>query len=225
MALEGYNQYDIRGYSFDEFIDFIFNHEVNERLTNGERPKDPWYYMSEVECSPETVIEYYIRLFKEPEFLFSRFSREQLEQGFWLVPGESLECSIGEVIWDESVTFENRAECVRSMFYLYEKFFAIDFLKSSGEMWWDSLCYDWHCGNRSRSNGGEDLLMQDVMFETLERILALSSENSQAAALHGLGHLHHPKTVEVIDAYLERNQHLDLGLVDYARAASRFEVL
>jgi hypothetical protein len=67
--------------------------------------------------------------------------------------------------------------------------------------------------------------MQDVMFETLERILALSSRNCQAAALHGLGHLHHPNTVDVIDAYLTRNPSLDSGMIDYAQVAARFEVL
>jgi hypothetical protein len=134
---------DIRGYSFDQFVDFIFDHEASENSTNGTRRKDPWYYNAEVQCSTETVIDFYMRLFEEPEFLFERFSREQLEQGFWVIPGQSLECSLGEVIWDESVEFEKRAGCVHSMFDLYEKFFAIDFLITSGEM----------CGMHSRTTG------------------------------------------------------------------------
>ena len=225
MALEGYDQYDIRGYSFDQFVDFIFDHGGAGDSTNGARRKDPWYYNSEVQCSSETVIDFYMRLFKQPEFLFARFSREQLEQGFWAIPGASLECSLGEVIWDKGVDFEKRADCVRSMYDLYEKFFAVDFLITSGEMWWDALAYDWHCDNRNRSNGDEDLLMQDVMFETLERILDLRSLNCQAAALHGLGHLHHPDTAELIDSYLARNPTLDSSMKEYAKAASRFEVL
>ena len=91
-------------------------------------------------------------------------------------------------------------------------------------MWWDALTYDWHCGNRDRDRGGEDLLMQDVMFETLVKILRLESANCQYAALHGLGHLHHPETREAIDAYYKLSTAED-GLRDYAEAAAKFEVL
>ncbi|MBK6721932.1 MAG: hypothetical protein IPG58_01205 [Acidobacteria bacterium] len=164
-------------------------------------------------------------MFTEPAFLLERFSKEKLEQAFWAIMGGSLDCSVEEVIWDNEVPFEERANCVRAMYFLYEKLFAIDPLYTSSNMWWDALAYDWHCDNRNRSNGGEDLSMQDVMFETLERILGLSSRDSQGAALHGLGHLHHPNTVEAINAYLKRNPRLDSEMANYARAASRFEVL
>jgi hypothetical protein len=90
-------------------------------------------------------------------------------------------------------------------------------------MWWDAFAYEWHCGNRSRVKGGEDEQMQDVMFETLERILDLPGDGCQAAALHGLGHLHHPSTEELIQRYLRRPVSKDLR--KYARAAGRFEVL
>jgi hypothetical protein len=139
--------------------------------------------------------------------------------------GGPLNCSVEEAIWSSEVPFEERANCVRAMYFLYAKLVAVDPLYTSSNMWWDALAYDWHCNNRDRSNGGEDLLMQDVMFETLERILSLSSRDSQAAALHGLGHLHHPKTVETINAYLKRNPRLDSEMISYAEAASRFEVL
>ncbi len=225
MALDGYKQYDIRHYSFEQFTDFIFNHEIAAKKEDGIREEEPWYWNAEVQCNPETVVEFYTLLFTEPGSLFDRFSREKLEQGFWAIMGQSLECSVGEVIWDEAVEFEKRAECVRSMFHLYEKFFAKDILETSGHMWWDALAYDWHSGNRRRSNGGEDMLMQDVMFETLEQILAVPSLACQGAALHGLGHLHHPQTGNLIDTYLAENPNLDKSMQDYARAAARFEVL
>lgn len=225
MVFEKYDQFDIREFTFEQFVDFVFDHEVLAEPVNGERRSKPWYSKAEVECDVEKVIEFYTQLFTGPEFLFDRFSSEKLEQGFWAIMGQSLACSVGEVIWYETVQFENRAGCVRSMFHLYEKLFAKDFLVTSGQMWWDALAYDWHCGNRNRSNGGEDLLMQDVMFETLERILGLRSLNCQAAALHGLGHLHHPGTVQLIDSYFAGNPTLDSEMKEYAKAASRFEVL
>ena len=92
-------------------------------------------------------------------------------------------------------------------------------------MWWDSLCYEWHCGNRDRDRGGEDLLMQDVIFETLSGLLKSDSTTCQGAALHGLGHLHHPKTQELVDSYLAEHPSLKEEWKAYALAAAKFEVL
>ncbi len=225
MVFEVSKEFDIRAVSFEEFVDFLFHHEVPPEFTrNGKRSK-AWYHNAEVECIPEDVVSHYTNLFSDPAFLLDRFSRHQLEQGFWMIMGQFPQHAVGEVIWDENVKFVDRANCVRAMFHLYEKFFAIDFLVTSGEMWWDALAYDWHCDNRNRASGGEDLLMQDVMFETLERILGLTSENCQAAALHGLGHLHHPSTTTLVHGYLARNKSIPDELKDYALAAARFEVL
>ena len=98
----------------------------------------------------------------------------------------TLECSAHRLVWNTAVPFEIREECVRSMYFLFRESFIDESLENSVCMWWDSFCYDWHCGNRKRSRGGEDLAMQDVMFETLSRILGLESETCQGAALHGL---------------------------------------
>jgi hypothetical protein len=111
------------------------------------------------------------------------------------------------------------------MFHLFEKLFATMQFETAVEMWWDSMAYDWHCGNRSRQNGGEDEEMQDIMFETLAKILELPSAACQASALHGLGHLHHPETQLLIGQYLAKNREIDPGLREYACAASRFDVM
>ena len=68
-------------------------------------------------------------------------------------------------------------------------------------------------------------MMQDVMFETLTRILRFESETCQSAALHGLGHLRHPDTAAVIADYLEHNRDIDPELRDYALDAARFDVM
>lgn len=111
------------------------------------------------------------------------------------------------------------------MFHLYELLFSKVSLDTAADMWWDSLTYDWHCGIRARDKGGEDELMQDVMFDTLGKILLLPSEECQTAALHGMGHLHHPETCPVIDAYLTKRPEIDTDLREYALAAARFKVL
>jgi len=73
--------------------------------------------------------------------------------------------------------------------------------------------------------GGEDLAMQDVMFETLSQILAIESEICQGSALHGLSHLHHPKTGVVIERYLSSRPSLPREWKDAALAAARFQLM
>ena len=61
-------------------------------------------------------------------------------------------------------------------------------------MWWDLLC-----------SGISD---EDLASECLEILEALSQHNDnrvQASALHGLGHLQHPRRAQVVDAYIARH--------------------
>ena len=212
-------RYDIREASFEEFVAFLFAHAVAPSSEN------PWYRHAEVHYDPQRIASYYIRLFRAPRLLRDRFSAAELEQGFWAIQGGVLECSVRNVIWDRTVPFDVRADSVKSMSDLYAELFVEESLDTSSNMWWDSLAYDWHCGNRARANGGEDRSMQDVMFATLGRILDMPSETCQRAALHGLGHLHHPDTDDLVQSYLARNPSIAPDLREYALAAAQFRVL
>jgi hypothetical protein len=156
--------------------------------------------------------------------LLERFSKPQLEEGFWAIPGANLNCSVQNLIWIEELDFSIREGSVRAMYHLFEHLFALEHLETSAHMWWDALCYDWHCGNRDRANGGDDQYMQDVMFETLTKILGLESIECQKDALHGLGHLHHPGTKELIGQYVANHPRLTSEMRNYALAAAEFEV-
>lgn len=223
-VMDGYTSYDLTEASYDDFVQFLFAHEVIP-FPKEKREPGPWYWHATVEFRPLSVASFYIRLFTEPDSLLQKYSLQELEQGFWAIQSSNIECSITEIIWMKSIPFEIRESCVRAMFHLYQRLFSHEPLDTSVEMWWDSLAYDWHCENRSRSNGGEDLLMQDVMFETLSKILALPSSAVQASALHGLGHLHHPDTKVLVDEFLQRNPQIDPGLREYALAAAKFDVM
>jgi hypothetical protein len=215
--------YEIPGISFENFVAFLFDREESPD-SESETGKEYWYYSAEIAFDPREVVEHYIRLFSRPEFLLSRFSKRQLEEGFWAIQSPNLECGVLQLMFHEDLPFSVRENCIRSMFHLFERLFAHEPLETSVQMWWDSLCYDWHCGNRARAKGGEDQLMQDVLFETLSRILELDSVTCQEAALHGLGHLHHPSTEQLVDAYLERRPGIDPELKKYALTAARFGV-
>lgn len=214
---------DITEYSFDEFVAFLFAREV-PAPANGEK-YDPWYSHIDATFVPEQICAHYTRLFGHPEFLVDLFSKKQLEEGFWAIQVPNLDCSVYRVLESTEVPLPIRAECIRSMFELFERLFAIEPLDSSAFMWWDSLCFDWHCGVRKRERGGDDSELQDLFFETLTKILRLDSAACQTAALHGLGHLHHPDTGSLVDRYLVEHPLLTDEQKAYALAAAKFEIL
>ena len=195
---------DLTAVSFEDFVGFFFSPEVRteeEKITYEE--KENWYWGIDDEYVSQTFCAYYIRLFRNPEFLLQRFTNEQLEEGFWAMQGPVLNCSLVNLLSDTDLPFDARAECIESMADLFGRLFPRASWDSSVGMWWDTLCYDWHCGNRNWSNGGEDKLLQDAFFGTLSKILFFNSNICQGAALHGLGHLHHPDTLGLIGRYLE----------------------
>jgi hypothetical protein len=216
-------RYDITATAIGEFVSFLFDHEVVTLSHRREDPR-PWYLDAEVKFDPSQAVGLYTQLFTAPKRCLSPFSKAQLEQGFWAILGGNLECGVMPLIGEESLSFEIRERCVRSMFRLFERFFADESLESFPFMWWDQLTFDWDCGNRVRENGGEDLWMQNTMFETLSQTLTLPSKECQLAALHGLGHLHHPDTEALILRYVAHDEAMDPALRTYAQAASRFEV-
>jgi len=213
---------DVSQFSFEELTVFLFDREIPPKSEKW----DPWYWHTEVLFNPARICDYYIRLFTKPRFLLDRFSAVQLEVGFWAISSHDyLGCSVTDQIWNIELPVATRERCVRSMLDLYRDLFAIEPCESAGFMWWDSICWHlWHLGGKVRLRGGEDLSMQDVMFETLVAILALDPENCQKAALHGLGHLHHPATQGAIENYIRQHPSLTEEARIYALAAARFKV-
>jgi len=223
--------FDITGISYDEFVFFLFGRDIPEESFSALAARretnkwNPWYWTTEITGDIRPVLDYYLRLFNHSTSLLEQFSRLQLEQGFWAVQTENLHCSARSLVWNTDFEFEIRANCIRAMFPLFRDLFATESLESSVCMWWDSFCYCWHCGNRERSRGGEDLAMQDVMFDTLIKILGVDSKICQGAALHGLSHLHHPETKNIIEIYLGRNPLLSEDWRRVALGAAQFDLM
>jgi hypothetical protein len=207
---------DIRASSFDEFVVFVFDRDVPPEpaaslADRGEAgpARRPWYFDVDVSFDPQRICSYYVQMFTAPSFLAERFSDAQLQQGFEAMQVNSPGCSVRQIIWLEDLPFRERAHSVRAMVSLFRELFLSEPLGSTASMWWDSFCFAWECGNRKRSRGGEDLAMQDVIFEALAEVLSLPSEICQGAALHGLSHLHHPGTPELLQQYV--SAHSSLG--------------
>jgi hypothetical protein len=80
---EPHQYFDIRGGSFEEFVDFLFKHEIPPDTDRTGRRSQRWYDTADIEFDVKELVAYYTKLFTEPAFLLDRFSKEQLEQAFW----------------------------------------------------------------------------------------------------------------------------------------------
>src|SRR5260370_26374529 len=125
---------DLTNYSFDQFVTFLFAREIPETNPEGEKRK-PWYWNTEVTFSPDQICKYYTQLFQQPEIVLERFSKGQLEEGFWAIQGPNLDCSVHRILEDAELPFAVRAECIRSMFELFKRLFAFEFIDASVYIW------------------------------------------------------------------------------------------
>jgi hypothetical protein len=206
---------DINGYSFDEFVEFVFDRDVpseSEMPTPDEGPRR-WYYCANPVFDLDRQCGHYVRLFSESTRLPRMFSKAQLEQGFSaILSGRSF--SAGMLIWNTDLPFEQRKLIVKSMFYLFRDLFSVERV-GTAYTWWPRLCYSWENGQRQRSRGGEDLAMQDVMFETMSEVLSIESDRCRWCALQGLRLLHHPATLELFQKYSSIVPSIEEGFREY----------
>ena len=79
---------------------------------------------------------YYVQLFHRPEFLVSRFTKQQLEEGFWAIMRHTVEWSTANIIDDSNLPLSSRKDCIESMAVLFERLFANEPLDNSVHMWW-----------------------------------------------------------------------------------------
>src|SRR5580700_10873775 len=113
---------DLSRFSFEEFVSFIFDHAVPPKSEQY----DSWHFHMEVDFEATKVCSYYVRLFRQPEFLLSRFTKPQLEEGFWAMQGPNLDCSVYWIIQNSDLPLSAREECIRSMADLFERLFAAE---------------------------------------------------------------------------------------------------
>jgi len=195
-------QFDLRGRNLEAVMDFIFDHPV-PTIQN----ETGWWWESEVDVDPEEYAANLTAIFRTPAVLRSRYTRQQLEQGFWMLISVA-EPSLTQVLWNSDVPWSVRIALIQATVDLYEKLFAFDFLDTSAYMFWDGLAYGYCVPTRHPETDMEDRRVQEAMFSALTQILEIDSLSCQLAALHGLGHLRHPHTEKAIRTYLERNPKL-----------------
>jgi hypothetical protein len=195
--------YDISEASFDELVSFCFDHPVDPR-------KDPWYFDAEVLYDPTRNVKFYIELFHEPRFLLERFSRVQLDQGFWAISTDNLQGNVYNIIFEHpDIPLVDRETCIRAMYELFGNLYAVDQLDQSGIFWWHHMTAKFQFGYLSNE---EIHRLADVTFGTLLSMLDLDSLFCKSIALDGLRKLRHMETESALLAYLNKHPKLDTSI-------------
>lgn len=215
--------FDVRHANLPEFEDFVFQHDVHNIASS-----DTWYHQLDLEIryDPAHNARRLIEMFEGAQSLLGKYTRAQLEQGCWALFGAGFDGNLETLIWENDLPVETKETLIQSMYYMYRDLFAIDPLETACEMWWDGLAYDIHpMGRADPQTNPEHKRIQNVMFETLSKILALDAVHCQFAALHGLNHVRHPDTNALVKEYVESNPALSNSDVEYAALCANGDAL
>lgn len=218
--------YDLRTICYEGFLDFIFDRPVSPRFSGSNRDVNPrstacWYDAVDldIDFDPARNCEYLALLFCDPRELLNRYSRPQLEQGFWWMQASYNDGSAADVLWTASLPVERRVAMIGAMYFLYSELFATVRLGRAAHMWWENLSKGIP-GHAGGPNWWADRQrIENAMFQTLAKLLELKAETCRIDALHGLNHLAHPGKERLIRQYLGRHEGLDEGHRLYAERA------
>jgi hypothetical protein len=207
--------YNLNSFTFEEWLKFVFDHPVLD--TTGPSYNQKHWYLRDEEWNLsnwDSVLqaEFCTALFDEPSVIKTKYSWEQIEEGFWFLLNEIVQY----LIHDINIPWIKRKKLIESMENLYERLFSDDPITLTSFMWWDGLCYDYFMKKGVVENE-DDLNVQNTALETLKRILKIESLKCQVAALHGLGHVMHKETASVINEFLEQHANLPKRIQEYAK--------
>lgn len=220
---------NLRDVTFDEWLNFVFDHPVSDPA---------WYWADDADSwggSPTETARLLARTFRESGAALQRFSNAQVNQGFWYLISNS--CSdAAYCMVDKSVPWETRKDCIEGIQILFRDCFTVrcsqqlshldeagaDPLNSICYMWWDVLPI--HGQPEDPKRAETDALFLDVM----EKILELNSDACRESALHGLGEWHgyYPKRIhDIIFKFIWSHRKIRDSLRNYAYAAQNGDVL
>jgi hypothetical protein len=208
MAL---NKFDVSNLSYEDFIEYFFTKPHGE-LWNLD-PNGAEFILYKL-TQPDVVVRYLTRFCVEFRSLADHTSLETLDEGITGMFGEAFFC-LQSALWTNTVDLQERIQCIRSMYRVFADFVAnckVEVLVGCFFMWWDHICSSfWFVqteegkleGKEYARLGEQERSLVDAMFETLVEVLGLNDARTQSCALHGLGHLHHPKVQAVVQEYID----------------------
>jgi len=208
--------FDLSQLSFDEFVSFFFDHNVE---TEGFWYQDPDLIssMDARGVSPRVIVRHMTRLFTDAAEVTSGFSSTQINSAVWaMFSGGGFR--LQKYLWLSSTPLAERLDCIHSMYFVYSEYVAkstVEAMENCFSMWWDFVTSSFweHLHFTDKIAEGDVLSLNDehmallgAMFQTLSRILALSDSRARESALHGLGHLHHPEVRNLVQGFLDKHR-------------------
>jgi hypothetical protein len=202
---------DLTQLSYEKWITFVFDHPLpDHRLGKAWYWREDTYFTSD---DAATSVAYITRMCGDMPGLLNRFSLQQIDQGIWFT-FSGYPCTPS--IFNRAVPLPARIACIESMLTPYAKIVAgstVEEMENCFQMWWDLLAMELHLASPPAESE-----LQDAMLGTLVKILNLGDSRCEYYALHGLGHLKHPRGPEIIDDYVRKHQsELDPQQMDWLR--------
>jgi hypothetical protein len=211
------------------WINHVFDHQAGN---------PPWYWGSnaieEWPEAPEKIVAHIAETLERAGELLSRFSDEQLNQGFWYLFYQGPPDFMGTLL-DAGIPLAIRLRALRSFVPLFEQVMAarcsscLGHLDEKGEKPLNSACYMWFDEVLDPYN--PERLVQGKLHEeliiTLRVILGIPHDACRESALHGIGHWvgHYPQLAGEVDQFLSSTPGLRPELVAYAESAKAGDVL
>ena len=220
-------EFDLSALTYPQFLTFFFDRSVVGDKERYELFRSGIDYF--VASNPATVVAHVQAMCRDLSALTKVYSHEQLNQGLWAVFGAAISCE--RFLFDPAVDFALRIDCIESMYLPFRDVVANSAVGKRDSfywMWWDMILHTfWHMADKfdyaslpdskqmleamyqralqfdyeGLSEDAKQILV--AMYQTLLKILALDHLGCQWSALHGLGHLHHPRGADTVQCYLD----------------------
>jgi hypothetical protein len=207
-------EFDASTLSYDDFVLFFFTHPESDELWQFDgQGRDLTHVLGGNFERPSELVSHLTRLFLNIRLLADTLSVTALDHGL-----DGVLCGVFQlhsVLWNDTVPIEPRLECIRSMYHVFKDVVAKlpgDAEFGVGWMWWDHICWNFRfaleyykklpVGDYYHLLSPNDRALADCMFETILRVLAIGEGRCEYSALHGLGHLNHPRGRAVVENYI-----------------------
>jgi hypothetical protein len=217
------------------WINHVFDHPVGD-------PR--WYWAFDAMATstgteewpeaPEQIVAHIAETFERAGELLSRFSDEQLNQGFWYLFYQGPPDFMGTLL-DERIPLAMRLRALRSFVPLFQVVMAarcsshLGHLDEDGEKPLNSACYMWFDEVLDRFSPERLVLakLDEELIITLRVILNIPHDACRESTLHGIGHWvrHYPQLAGAVDQFLSSTPGLGPELVAYAESARAGNVL
>lgn len=203
---------------YHDFVHFISH--ANIQLEFNDSPEDKVLLPARnwLEGKPERLLSFYQQYFERSNRLLEQHSTRQLDNILHFILGHS-HYGIKALTYDSRINFASRQAVVQAIYDLYAKLLIDDPIEYHRHMLWDDLAFSYTMDFFDYYfNEDEKQPLQNVMFETLTKILIINNRDCQFAALHGLNHLRHPETETLIRQYMASQDDLTEDDVEFAQA-------